>query len=217
METVNRLLESISRELRPVEERVRNHPFAPALEAGDVSEEKLRTFAGEQYGIISSDIRSVAYLLARAGNPASRAFFEYVLPGEQAAMANLLGFAAALGLDEDDLISHRVHPGAQAYKTCMAWLALQRPHSEVAAAFLVNFPAWGSVCGRIAAALRANYGMDDAGVAFFVGFAESPPEFSELAKAVIAEGLNRGDCPDGIRSACRLLQEYELMFWDTLL
>ena len=217
METVNRLLESISRELRPVEDRILNHPFTPALELGEVSEENLRIFAGEQYGIICSDIRSVAFLLARAGNPASRAFFRYVLPGEQAAMTNLLGFAAALGLDEDDLISHRVSAGAQAYKTCMAWLAFQRPHSEVAAAFLVNFPAWGSVCGRIAAALRANYDMDDAGVAFFEGFAVSTPEFSDLAKAVIAEGLNRGDCPDGIRTACRLLQEYELMFWDTVL
>ncbi|HUX07163.1 MAG TPA: transcriptional regulator [Acidobacteriota bacterium] len=217
MENADRLLRKIAGELRPVEEKILCHPFAPALERGEIPREKLEIFAGEQYGIITSDLRSVAHLLARAGTKATQGFFAFVLPGEQAALRNLLGFAAALGMNEETLSGYRQQAAAQAYKACMAWLALQRPHSEAAAAFLVNFPAWGQLCGRISIALKAEYGFNEEGVAFFEGFASPAPEFGEKARSVIAEGLAHGDDPAGIHAACRLLQEYELMFWDSLM
>ncbi len=216
MENVDRLLREIADELRPVEEKILYHPFTPALERGEVPREKLKVFAGEQYGIITSDLRSVAFLLARASTKTTQNFFAFVLPGEQAALRNLLGFAAAVGMDEAVLRGYQRQASAQAYKAFMAWLALQRPHSEAAAAFLVNFPAWGRLCGRISVALKAEYGFGDEGVAFFDGFASPAPEFGEKARAVIAEGLAHGDEPAGIAEACRLLQEYELMFWDSV-
>ena len=216
MEEVDHLLYEIYTELRAVEEQILCHAFVPALERGEIDREKLKVFAGEQYGIITSDLRSVAFLLGRANTKSTQDFFSFVLPGEQAALRNLLGFAEALGLDEAALRRHRRMAAAQAYKAFMAWLALQRPHSEAAAAFLVNFPAWGRLCGRISEALKSEYGFDDEGVAFFDGFASPAPEFGKKARAVIEEGLERGDVPAGIREACWMLQGYELMFWDSV-
>jgi hypothetical protein len=36
----------------------------------------------------------------------------------------------------------------------VAWLALYGSEAEVAAGFLVNFPAWGANCGRMSRALH---------------------------------------------------------------
>jgi hypothetical protein len=83
-------------------------------------------------------------------------------------------------------------------------------------AFLANLPTWGGNCARMAAALRAGYGADDAAVAFFDYFATPSPGFEESALAVVDAALAAGHPPDRIARATRLLQAFELMFWDTL-
>ena len=50
-----------------------------------MAREKLRIFAGQQYHIIASDLRSIALLLCRHGNLASRLCILAVLEGENAA------------------------------------------------------------------------------------------------------------------------------------
>jgi hypothetical protein len=51
---------------------------------------------------------------------------------------------------------------------------------------------------------------------FFDFFAEPAPRFEERALVVADEGLAAGDSPTRARRAARLLQAYELMFWDAL-
>jgi hypothetical protein len=87
----------------------------------------------------------------------------------------------------------------------------------VAAAYLINFPAWGENCGRVSRSLQTRYGLRTEDVAFFDFFATPNPEFQEGATDVIADGLAEGVAPHLIRRAARLLQGYELLFWDTLL
>ena len=53
-------------------------------------------------------------------------------------------------------------------------------------------------------------------VAFFELFADPAPEFEERALAVIDAGLARGVPERLVRRAPRLLQGYEVLFWDTL-
>ena len=47
-------------------------------------------------------------------------------------------------------------------------------------------------------------------------FVEPAPGFEEHALAVADQGLVAGDSPTRARRAARLLQAYELLFWDTL-
>jgi hypothetical protein len=68
----------------------------------------------------------------------------------------------------------------------------------------------------MAAALRDRYGLDDEAVAFFDFFAAPVPGFKERTLAVAAEGLADGDSAEQARRAARLLQAYELLYWDTL-
>jgi hypothetical protein len=209
-----RLVEEIRRELSPVEQGIRRHPYLDALEAGRVRREDLARFAGEQHHIIRSDLRSVALLVNRFGTAPSGPFFQAVLGGETAALSALGAFAAALGMDEAALDAYEPAPGAHAYTAFMAWLALYGSEAEVAASFLVNFAAWGANCGRMSRALRDRYAL--AATAFFDLFAAPQEDLERQALSVVAAGLARGADPRLVKRAARLLQGYEKLYWDTL-
>ena len=210
------LLEGVRQDLQTVTEQLLRHPYVQALEEGKIGREKLRLFAGEQYSIIASDLKSVAYLLSRFGSAPSRDFFLGILQGERAAWDALLALADALGLSEAQLSEHEPLAGAHAYTCYMAWLALYASDAEIAAAYLVNFPAWGQNCGRLSRILKERFGLGEKEVAFFDLFASPPATFEAGALSIIQQGLDRGIEPNLIQRAARLLQAYELMYWDTL-
>src|SRR5919202_386168 len=161
------LVDSIRAELSPIRDRLLAHPYVAAVEEGRLTLEQLRPFAGEQYAIISSDLRSVAHLVSRFGGD----FFLEVLAGERAALQALPAFAAALGMGEEDLRDYEPLPEPHAYAAYMAWLAAYASAAEVAAAYVVNFQAWGENCGRLSRALGARYGLGSDAVEFFDLFA----------------------------------------------
>jgi pyrroloquinoline quinone (PQQ) biosynthesis protein C len=210
------LLKEIGKELQPVTEQLLHHPYIEALEQGKLGRENLRLFAGEQYAIIGSDLRSAAHLVGRFGGSPSRDFFLGILQGEKAAWDALLTFAFGLGLTAADLHAHEPLAGAHAYTCYMAWLALYASDAEIAAAYLINFPAWGQNCGRLSRILKARFGLGEKEVAFFDLFASPPATFEASALSVIQQGLDRGAEPRLVQRAARLLQAYELMYWDAL-
>ncbi len=75
------LIAEIRGDLRAIEERLLQHDYLRALEDGRVSRESLRVFAGEQYAVIGSDLRSVAHLVSRFGDSPSRDFFFFFVSG----------------------------------------------------------------------------------------------------------------------------------------
>jgi len=214
--TAQELIGELRSELGELETRIRRHPFLDELEAGRVDRERLRGFAGEQYHIIRSDLRSVALLVSRFGASSSGPFFVATLQGEGMALGALGEFAAAVGLDAAGLEAYEPTPAAQAYPAYMAWLALYGSDAEVAAGYLVNFTAWGENCGRMSAALRARYGLSAPATAFFDFFAAPSAEFEPGGLAVVEGGLRRGVAPRLIKRAARMLQWFENLYWDTM-
>ena len=211
-----KLIGELRREFLKVEEQIRLHRFLAALDQGRVPRERLAAFAGEQNAIMSSDRRSLALLASRFPEPPAGDLFLSLAQGEGRALELLRAFAAAVGADEAGLRAHEPEPGAQAYASCVAWLALNGSPADVSLALLANLAAWGANCGRVAEALCARYEFDDGAVAFFSFFAAPPPDSEQRLLAVLDEGLASGDSPVRARRAARLLQAYELLFWDTL-
>lgn len=211
-----RLVAELREALTGVEQQIRNHPYLTALENKQVSVENLKAFAGEQYHIIRSDLRSDALLVTRFGATPSGLFFRSILEGEIQALGLLLDFAKALGLNENDLQKYEPRPGAQAYPAYAAWLALYGSEAEVGAAFLVNFPVFGENTGRMGAALRNRYGLTPKETAFFDFFASPIPNLERDTLLAIESGLERGTDPLLIKRAARLLQAYEKFFWDAV-
>ena len=198
------LLAELRAELAPVEQAIRRHRY---LEA-QLPDGALRAFAGEQQTILASDRRSFSYLAARFPEAPAGDFFLGLAEGEGRALERLAAFTASLGLD---LGGYEPRPGCQAYSAFVAWLALNGSRAELALAFLANLAAWGENCARLAERLR---GRCD--TSFFELFSLPPPGFEERALAVCEQGLGAGDSPERARRAARLLQAYELLYWDTL-
>ncbi|MGH3932078.1 MAG: transcriptional regulator [Pseudonocardiaceae bacterium] len=214
--TAGELVAQAQRELVETADAIRSHRFLELLRAGDVPDERLRALAGEQYAIVSSDRRSFAQLAVRFPAGLAGEFFLGMAGSEGLALDKLRGLADWLGLTDDDLRAYEPHPGAQAYPSFVAWLALNGSRADVVLAFLANLAAWGENCGQVAAALRVSYGAGDDAAAFFDFFANPPEDFEIRALAVLDEGLAAGDSPVLARRATRLLQAYELSFWDAI-
>ena len=210
------LVHTIHGTLQTVEQQIRQHAYLQALEAGRIASSRLRCFVGEQCCIIPGDLRSIALLVSRCEQPASQQFFCDVLQGEAAALEALEPLAAAVSLSPTDRAAYEPAPGAQAYSAYLAWLCLYGSDAEVAAALSVNFAAWGANCGRMAQALRQQYGLQEADLRFFTQFATAPSDVSPQALVLIDAGLQRGVAARSIVRAARMLQGYELMFWDTV-
>jgi hypothetical protein len=205
--TAAEVLEELHRELGEVEQAIRAHRYL----AEPPSEGSLRAFAGEQYTTLRSDRRSFASLAARFPDRPAGDFFIDLAQGEGEALERLFALAASLGMDEGELIRFEPKPGCQAYTAFVSWLALNGSRADLALAFLANLAAWGENCRRLADLLR-----DRCDASFFEFFAEPAPGFEERALAVADQGLAAGDSPARARRAARLLQAYELLFWDTL-
>ncbi len=210
------LLDEARKAIAATEKRIRRHPYVAALEARQVAKERLALFAGQQCHIIESDLRSVALMVCRAESQGARDFLAGMLQGERAALEALEPFGQALGLLPEELYSAEPLAGAFAYSAYVTWLATYGTDGEFVGAFLVNLEAWGENCGRISRALRSSYGLAAQDVAFFDLFAGAPPGFEEQGLAVVEEALAHGADPGRIRRAARLLQGFELLYWDTM-
>jgi len=211
-----RLVAELRQELAPMEDQIRNHPFLDMLERGEAPIETLKGFAVEEFYIIQSDLRSQALLTSRFGITPSGDFFRGLLEGERVAFELIRRFGAALGLSEHALAAREPRPGGQSFANAMVSLAAFRTEAEPAAAFLLNFGVFGENTARMAVALQDVYGFTPQEVEFFTFFGTPIPGFEDAALAVIAAGLEKGAQPRDIKRAARLLQEYELRFWDTV-
>jgi len=209
-------MEDARNAISSTEERIRLHPYVEAIEKRRLGKGKLALFAGQQRHIIGSDLHSVERIASRAETRGTRGFLEGMLAGEKAALEALGAFGKALGLSPERLAGAEPLPGAFAYSAYVTWLAVGVTPAEFAGAFLVNLEAWGANCGRLSRALQANYGLAKEDVAFFDLFAGESPGFVEQGLAVVEEGLETGVDPLLVRRAARMLQGYELMFWDSV-
>jgi thiaminase len=209
------LIENVRSELKPIHEKIIGHRYLAALENGEVPRESLAVFARQQYHIIASDLRSVALLLSRHGDLPSRPYLLNVLQGENNALEELGKFAQEMGDKIEVLRASEPIPAAFAYSTFLAWLAMYGSDAEVAGALSLNFAAWGANCGRMSSALKARYELKPEAVKFFDLFANLPPA-GDAATKVIQDGLDRGVPAGAISRAARMLQSYELMYWDAM-
>ena len=215
MDDAKKVVEKIRMDLKPLDKKIDGHPYIMALSGGEIPQISLRTFAGQQYHIITSDLRSIAGLLSRHGQWPSRPWLLAVLQGEAAALDALFTFAKKLSMNESDLKTFEPIPAAHGYCTYVAWLGMYGSDGELAGALLVNFAAWGANCGKMSKALQEHYGLTMEEVAFFELFSQMPP-FEKQVLEVIQGALDRGVEPALIHRAARMLQAYELMFWDAM-
>jgi hypothetical protein len=210
------LCAGIRRDLADVEERIKGNSWLTELVAGRLSTGGLRAFAGEQLQIIPSDVRSFEVLSERFAADPAQGYLAGMVAGERAALLALDAFATAVGLAGPARAGYEPLPGCQVYPSYVARLARDGTPAEVAGAFVVNLEAWGTCCARMADALSSTYQLTPPACTFFAHFAGPTTELERISLEVIDAGLAEGVEPARIARAARLLQAYELLFWDSL-
>lgn len=210
---VRQLIAQLRADLATVENDIRRVPFIQAVVTGTASLEQIAALAAEEYSIIRSDLDSFTRMASRWDPRHGQPFFGDLATGEQLALPLLLRFAATVGLDEASLAAYEPRPKSQTYPSRVAWIANNADRAAAAAAFLLNFAVFGENMGRLRDALVRVYGFAPVQIEFFSFFAEPIPGFEAAAIEVMAAGLLEGACAQDIRRTARLLQAYELDFW----
>lgn len=191
--------------------------LVPVILDGKASREVLGCLAGEQQYIVAGDRRSFLHLAARSSaDPAVSGCYEGLARAETEALARLEAFAAASGLDEVSMRAYEPMAACQGYPSYVAWLALNADPGAVVLALVANFSAWGGYCAAVARGLRRHYGFDDSACAFFDFFADPDPGAEEQALRAVDSWLASGGAMDEAMRYGRMLQAFELMFWNTL-
>ncbi|TJZ54618.1 transcriptional regulator [Streptomyces piniterrae] len=188
------------------------------IAAGEAPRSVFATFTLEQHQVIASDRLSFHHLARRSdGDPPIADFFDLLAESESLALEQLAGLADACELTEREISGYRPRPGCQAYPSYAARLALGSTPADVVIALTANFAAWGGYCATVAAAMRDHYGFPDAARGFFTLFAEPAQDLAAKARAAVQHGLDTGQArPAAAHGYGRLLQAYELMFWNSV-
>ncbi|MFE3883262.1 transcriptional regulator [Streptomyces lydicus] len=211
--TAAAVLDEAARSLTPDTDANR---LVSRIEAGAAPRAVFATFALEQHHVISADRLSFQHLARRAdGDPPVADFFDLLAQGEALAMKQLAGLADACELTERQIAEYQPRPGCQAYPSYAARLALGGEPSDVAIALTANFAAWGGYCAVVEAAMRDHYAFPEEACQFFGFFAGPAPAVDEKARQAVQHGLDTGQArPATAHRYGRLLQAYELMFWN---
>jgi hypothetical protein len=210
--TAEDLLASIRAGL-PHEEENR---LVPLIASGQAPLATIGALGAEETLIVASDRRSFLLLAARAEQPDAVAFLAGLGQGEGLALARLPALTRAAGMTDESVAAYQPRPGCQAYPAYVAWLAINADPAEAIATMMVNFAVWGSYCATVASALREHYGFDDEACGFFDFFATPVPEMQAQALAAIQAALDAGADLSRAHRYARLLQSYEIRFWNTL-
>jgi len=204
------LLKDIRSWLAPLNERIQNHPYILDAEKRALPLEKIKTFAANQYYVVNGDVRSLALMLSRSRDSEELGFFEEMMKGDLEGLIRLLRLAKALGFSSQELENYSPIPEALAYSHYLCTLAQFASPGVQALALIANLPVWGSNCGRLSKTLRDKYQIEE--TSFLDLFSASAEGIEAPALRIVDHYLPAEEKP--MRTAARLIQAYELMFWD---
>ncbi len=209
------LLREIEAEIKEVDGQIRQHRYPVSFREGDLPLEAIVPFLGHQYHIAHSDIQAMALMLNHFSDRPSADFFRGLLEGEFLGLAGIITMGEKLGLSEARLQAMEPRPDGFAYAAYTNWLASKASEATVLTGLLLNFSAWCYNCGQLGTGLREQHGWVRTETAFVDGFAELP-SFEHVVVPELQQALDHGEPVAPIKRAVRLIQGYELMFWEAM-
>jgi thiaminase len=194
----------IRKELEKENEKIINHPLIKEAEEGKLKFEKIKNFVSQQIYIVNHDLRSLAIMLSRSKYDDEVEFFYTLISGDYEALKRLKLLAEEIKVDFSEPI-----PMAIAYTHYLAWLANYANPGEQVAALVINLPVWGEACKKFGKALKEKYDIKNIG--FFELFSGPFDKIEEMAIKIMERYK---DSLSNMEKCAKLIQSYELMFWN---
>lgn len=205
------------------EKKLASHPFAKDAEEGILEHKQLQKLVCEQYYIQQLDLKSLQRMFERSkeeGKKDCQKFFELLCNGEKYAAPLIKTMATWLNLTDDDLLNYQCAMKAQAYPSYLSRCSLYETSAFVAIACAVNFPAWGRMCGRVFDGIKKHpnkFGQaSDKDIEFLKFFATPIEGFDHMAIDCLKEEISEDFDIKSLKTVVRLLQEAEVLFWDSV-
>jgi len=206
------LLAEVRKELEPLNSSVLNCRFLLRAERGELTFEDLRSFVENQLYIVSHDAKSIALMAARATHAEESAYFADLARADLEALRALEELAEELGAGRRPVHSLRVIPHVVDYTHFLAFLAAHRNPGEQAFALIVNLPVWSAACARLLKAVSERYGLRRTR---FLELFSSVPGWVEERGLQVCERYF-AEHAESMKLFARLIQSYELSFWEGL-
>ena len=200
-----------------------NHPFVRDAEDGKLSINQLKRFVCEQFYIQKCDLKSLEMMAEKCKENNQKScfdFFKMLCDGERYAADLIVTMAKWLNLSDKDLLEYQCSMKAQAYPSFLARCVLYETPAFVAVACAVNFPAWGRMCGRLLNAIlnsKGSFGtVSQSDLEFLNCFATPIEGFDQMALNCVKGEFGEHFKETSLFSVVRLLQEAEILFWDSI-
>jgi len=199
-------LEKLRYELQDINQKILRHKFIEELSQGKITIEKIKYLLEQQYYIASRDAKALALMYSRSEFP-DNDFFLNLLNGHQEALRRLEQSFSILGIDKEKI---KPNYKAIAYTHYFFNLAFFGSIAEQIIAILINFPIFIENLIKIGKILKEKYNLE---ISFFTQ-ARWEREVEFLALKILEKYELHKD--ERIKEAARLIQEYELEFWDEM-
>jgi pyrroloquinoline-quinone synthase len=205
----------LTEDLAPLRQRLLAHALWEQIEAGTLSQERLRLFALQDWWLVRDAYRLDALAIANTSDLDMQELLISKLQAKVGGYRLLHTFGEALGLTRQDFDTVEPLAGCMALTNFFYWeLAYGQPEEKLAAVS-ASEDIFIAICLRIAPALMRNYHLTEEQVAFFTahkGLAEQvrPVDERILQRYTLPEQRRR------ITRTVRLSHEFEAMFYDTI-
>ncbi len=202
--------------MTPLQERILQHRLWQGIEKGTLEVERLKLFALQDWWLVREAYRLDALGIAGVSDLASQDLLLDKLMSKKGGYKLLLRFGAALGLSQADFDHVEPLAGCMALTNFFYWMLAYGTPPEKIAAVGASEDIFVQICARIGPALVRHYGLTAEQVEFFtahdeIGKAAAPVD-RDLLGAYQSEEDRRK-----ITRAIRLSNEFELMFYDTIM
>jgi pyrroloquinoline-quinone synthase len=196
-----------------------HHPLWEALEEGRASLAQVRTFALQDHWLVGHSLQLEALLLAHAPDEAARATLAGKLSGKQVFTVgdgNLLRFGAAIGLSTEDFANVEPLPGCAALTTHFYYALARDGFLGMLTALTVSESVFIAICDRAGPALRRQFGLSEADVAFFTLHDALKDPVDRLEAQLIARLANTPEARALVRRAAHRSFGFETLFYDSV-
>lgn len=204
-----------TRDLRPRQEALLNHPLWAGIQTQTTTREQLARFALQDAFLVRESYRLDSLAIAKAPDSQAADALIAKLTPKSGALDTLVSFGEAVGLTSEDF--ERAEPLAP----CLALTAQFYYHlarssfAETIACIGASETIFLEICGLIDAPLR-RYGFSDEALTFFSFHEALEPaerETTELLRTLVQSEAER----EALTRAAELCYSFEKMFYDAVL